>query len=292
MTRATQHIVITRFNVRFSSDPSVKSLGIDERWLEDRFLLFEKYCVSSINAQSNQEFSWVLLFDEDTPERFLDRAEGLISNRKGSRIFKGTSFPLSDLLSRLESIISDQCQWIITTRLDNDDALHRDFVENIQQAAKPDRPEVINFPRGIIVRGEKAYDRRDDSNAFISLSESRAGFQTVLSIRNHKYARESFHLRQLNFPSMWLQIVHDTNISNRVRGLRIPMKTAQADFPMLAEKGFAVRTNEQIGIALENLVLFPLRSFRDLAAVTVRRAGKMFGLEIQRRARAIKTPSP
>ena len=54
----------------------------DEAWLDDRFRLFETFCLPSVRGQTVQELSWLVFFDEATPQRFRERID---SYERGGR---------------------------------------------------------------------------------------------------------------------------------------------------------------------------------------------------------------
>ena len=102
-------------------------------WLEHRFLLFERYCLPSIKSQTCKDFEWIVLFDNETPEHYKDKIVGyqkecpqLVpvfvkqeSGRRFAQIFRNT------VVQRLNA------ERVITTYLDNDDALNVRFVVGI-----------------------------------------------------------------------------------------------------------------------------------------------------------------
>jgi hypothetical protein len=57
-----EHVLLTRFNVRYVEDPNAPSIGTDPDWLARRFELFERYCLPSVIAQSAQNFSWIIIY--------------------------------------------------------------------------------------------------------------------------------------------------------------------------------------------------------------------------------------
>ena len=62
---------------------------------------------------------------------------------------------------------------LITSRLDNDDAIARDFVEMVQNCFTKQEVEFINFTYGAQYSDGRMFARLDPSNAFISLIERR-----------------------------------------------------------------------------------------------------------------------
>lgn len=279
-----EHVLLTRFNVRYVEDPNAPSIGTDPDWLARRFELFERYCLPSVIAQSAQNFSWIIFFDAATPPEFAERARALSTRRARTYpIFCG-ALPIEKVRDTISGVFAAEPEWLLTSRLDNDDGLHADFMATLQRAQRFERAEVLNCPNGVILSGQNAYRRRDMSNAFIALSEPYAGFKTVFSILRHVYAKESYPVRQLEGPPMWLQVIHETNISNRIRGWRAPLAAITAGFPIPADPAPAARQESAAAILVENLTFAVVRFLRDSAIIVVRRVAKLFGLDLRRKA--------
>ena len=84
-------------------------------------------------------------------------------------------------------------------------------------------------------------------------------FQTVLCAPHNQIDR-FVPVRDIHAGASWLQIIHDTNVSNKLRGWRI----RQRDIP----KGFVGMRDEPIeesalAIALENMTLGVIWALRD-----------------------------
>jgi hypothetical protein len=278
------HVILTRFNVRFVEDPRVASIGLDPAWLTDRFALFERYCLPSVVAQSVQDFSWILFFDSATPRDFVARINALVRPHDNIHVFFSPELPISTVQEAVRSVVPGRPEWLLTTRLDNDDAIHVDFVSRLQAGQTFQRAEVLNFPCGVILSEGRAYRWRDQSNAFISLLEPFDGFTTVLSIHRHVYAHESYPVRQVADAPMWLQLVHGNNVSNRIRGFRYPVRRALGGFPASAAPEDAA--DRRFDIVLENMTMSPLRWVRNTATTGVRLAAKKFGFDLRRKAQA------
>lgn len=278
------HVILTRFNVRWDEAPTGPSIGTDPAWLGPRFELFERYCLPSILGQSRTDFSWIIFFDHETPPEFAERARALAKLRPGIFPTFCQSLPLSLVRETIENCLPDTPEWLLTTRLDNDDGLHRDFVATVQDGQGLRQAEVLNCPLGIVLNGDRAYRQRHTSNAFISLSEPFADARTIFSIQRHVYASESYPVRQLARSPMWLQVIHDSNVSNRVRGQRLPMAHAKPGFPALADRSGAAAQDAPLSILAENLTLSLARSLRDLAALSARRLAKLIGVDLRRKA--------
>jgi hypothetical protein len=260
-----RHIILTRFNIR-SGGRETKHRNQPD-WLPSRFDLYERYCLPSVAAQSSQDFIWLVYFDSGTPSEFKKRIEGHARRYPNLRvIYRGIDE--IDVKQDIRSMISEPSGWLLTTRLDNDDGLHRDFVATVQSQQNFVKPEALNFPVGIIFAENKTYLHRDESNPFLSLSEPYADFATIWSVRHTDVARV-FSIRQLPAEPMWLQVVHGDNVSNKVRGTRILRATALHGFEAISFEAGARFSEGALAITLENATVGVIRRARDVAiAVT------------------------
>lgn len=59
------HLFIDRFNLKNANWCITKNneAVLDEKWMEERMILFENYCLSSVVHQTNTNFKWLLFFD-------------------------------------------------------------------------------------------------------------------------------------------------------------------------------------------------------------------------------------
>src|SRR6187402_3364420 len=130
-----KHFIATRFNLKTSDWKKSKSgnLVLTNEWLEHRFNLFENYCFPSVRNQSNQNFTWCIFFDIDTPQNFKDRIVVLTANTTNVIPLFIDGMPALNVSFKnfiRENITNSDCH-IITTRIDNDDVIHEDFVDII-----------------------------------------------------------------------------------------------------------------------------------------------------------------
>jgi hypothetical protein len=152
---------------------------------------------------------------------------------------------------------------LVTSRLDNDDGLHRDYVKLLQDQVRVGTEEVLDFPWGIVYCNGVPYLSHQKSNAFIALSEPLQGVRTVTAGRHNEMSRR-YRVRSIGSGPAWLQVVHGSNVSNKIRGWRISRDWLPEGF----EFGGAVAPEDKsrFGILLENASLGIARHARDMAA--------------------------
>jgi len=184
-----QHFVITKFNLKISGDFTADKSGVATRsndWLDHRFDLFERYCLPSLVAQTNQDFTWLLFFDESTSENHRQRVEQAVQlcPQIQACYINGTDF----LTSIIESI-NDDTEILITTRIDNDDAFRDDALAVVRSYVQDLAADLcINFRYGFSFNGDEAEIFSQKYNPFSSLIELRKpeGFKTIHSASHGK----------------------------------------------------------------------------------------------------------
>jgi hypothetical protein len=218
-----RHVILTRFNVRIeqSAQPSTE-------WLEDRFSLFERFCLPSVQAQTCGNFVWVIFCDPDIPSRYHDRIREYARWEKLRPIYFRHQFEQGMVRAAVAELARGLTH-LITTRLDNDDAICRTFVESVQRRFLGQSFEFLNFTNGYVWSQGRVWSARHASNPFISLVESTADYSTVYC-GNHMELHEQGQVVQIAEPAGWLQVVHERNLSNRVWGTPRPDAELTAEF--------------------------------------------------------------
>jgi hypothetical protein len=228
------HVLMTRFNIRYGTFANTRALSPE--WLAGRMELFRKFTVPSVATQSRLPDAWLVFFDEETPEATRDQFRQLAAQLPLLRAeycgnLVSEEFASQLWVERVRGVMAPATEWLITTRLDNDDALHRRFIETVQSLARPGVREFLNPTCGLILENGKLYRDRHDSNPFITLSEPAADCRTVF-IDGHTRVASHWPVRQFALPDAWIQVVHGGNLVNRVRGVLIsPTKVSPDALP-------------------------------------------------------------
>ena len=162
------HVLLTRFNL--PTDGVEGLIRAREGWLRERVALFETYCAPSVYGQTCQNFRWIIYFDPDSP-RWLNDWISKYAPGRFSPIFR-SSVSSDDVVTDIRTLLGGGNSILVTSNIDNDDALALDFVERIQSAASSIERTALYITNGLIKNGTRIYLRRDARNAFCSVVES------------------------------------------------------------------------------------------------------------------------
>ena len=278
MQSEVQHFILTRFNLLlWNKDKEGVSVRSRE-WLDHRFDLFEKYCLPSIEAQSCKDFIWIVLFDSKTPDDYKIRIGKYQSDcpqlvpvyvepqngRYFADIFR------KEVLNRLSH------QRVITTYLDNDDALSIHFVEDLQKRAGL-------LSDGIFINYIDGYQYYTDHNYLMQIHYLRNHFMSVIEEGNpatlktiygfgsHYYIDKisGVRIEHIKNQPMWCEVIHDRNMGNDAYFLKAKMVKDKETL----SHDFAIKEKVESGICLYLFRFLP-RFFKTL----IRRVGyRLYG---------------
>ncbi len=210
------HLILTRFNTAVDFAPERQ--GLDPEWLNARLVLFERYCLPSVAAQSEASFRWLVFCDARSPEWFKER---LLSY--GELVLPVyIDGPATDQVIARSAAASGLISGshLITTRLDNDDALGKDHIRLVQSHFKRQDREFLVFPFGLQLYRGHLYNCYWESNPFLSLIERvlpGGTFTTVLCVE-HNRVRTAGTVHRIISGAEWLQVIHGSNLLNTLRG--------------------------------------------------------------------------
>lgn len=136
------HCIFTNFGV-----------GIfDDVWLLYRFGIFKNTVVPSILNQSEKDFEWHIFIDKMLPNIFKNEFASIFKCSPMVFIHEVESYSLiSNSIEEVVSKFNDSC--LITSRIDDDDCLHRDAFKYIRQTVLTAPPDseclVISLLNGL-----------------------------------------------------------------------------------------------------------------------------------------------
>ena len=275
------HVILTRFNLPSAGVESL--IRAREGWLRSRVELFERYCVPSVRAQTTSNFSWIIYFDPQSPQWLLDRIEQHRAAGTFVPIFR-EEVDRETLLADIRLVTGAAASELITTNLDNDDGLAVDFVQRLQETQPREARSALYLTRGLIRRGDSLYSRVDRNNAFCSVRES---WQNPVSCWAdwHNLLYKHMPVIEIAGAPGWLQVIHGTNVSNRVRGTLTSPAQFRDLFPGLIDD---VPSVSPAALRRDRIVDAPLRLARDGTRSVVKAVAKgLLGKEGFSRAKKV-----
>ena len=237
------HFILTRFNVplRFDLPPGRQAVraGLDPGWLARRFELFERVCLASVARQTERDFQWLVFLDEATPPAFRDRLAAQTATHPFLQPVYCGRFDEETVLPEIRRRETPG-RLRITTRLDNDDAIHPSLIARVRHLARRHAPRqdlrrgfFISFPIGCCEREGDFYLQRYRYNPFASYVSAPETDRTVLGA-DHRYVADVAPVVLDWTRPMWCQVIHDENVANRLRGVYWPGGARSAFGPPVA----------------------------------------------------------
>jgi len=218
-----QHYILTRFNLRATDWTTTKNKEkvLTEEWLKERFDLFENYCFSSVKNQSNQNFKWLVFFDINTPENYKLKVEEYRKSYDNFYPFFIDGMPnfLPEIIKNIRLL--DTEKFIITSRLDNDDCIHEDYINVVQSYFDSQNHLAIDLIDGYTLQTGKNIRlgfQKHLYNPFISLIEMKDDFKSVWFRSRHGSWKHEKNIIRVKDKRLWLGVIHAKNKVNQFEG--------------------------------------------------------------------------
>lgn len=221
------HFLITRFNVPVHNWDKDKSgvTTLSEAWMDHRMDLFRKYCVPTIAGQSEKNFKWIIYCDVNSSERDIENIhKSVLSVPEASiRFVSDFDHLLTDLKLLMQNVSTP---YVITSRVDNDDGLGRQYIYQVQKHFVGKDKTIINLEGGILydtenrILTEIKHGRR---NHYGSLVEEIFPPENLVTVVGYPHDRppESYPIVEVYQPYSWLKIIHSRNLSSRTNGIPV-----------------------------------------------------------------------
>lgn len=117
-----------------------------------RFASFENVTLPSILAQSDQDFTYVVITSQAMPEIYKARLAELCARSKAIRLVIADSPELTDVTTPILQDLSDRHEQVVQFRLDDDDAIAQRYVERVHDYSERMRgldAFALTFARGL-----------------------------------------------------------------------------------------------------------------------------------------------
>lgn len=220
------HVILTRFSVRMARD-----FEFTDEWLAYRWGFFRDGLIASLRRQTVTDFTWLVFFDPHSPDwlrELVDEASADLF----IPIWFDDSWTLGPIREAVEAVTSKP--YLITTRIDSDDAVSRYFVQDVQSHFDEQDGLYVNLMHGVqIDRSQQLFHAWFIENAFISYIERReegGELRTVFRCMAHEESSSYDPVLNIVGPPRWMQVIHGSNLANSVRGVRANPGPIAPDF--------------------------------------------------------------
>ncbi len=229
-----KHYLITRFNLRNKNWDVTKNNEalLTRDWMTHRLWLFENFCLPSVTNQSNKDFTWLIYFDITTDDDFKTQIHSLLEPHTFIKYFfvEGMEAYYPSIQEAIKDANTD---YIITSRIDNDDCIHKDYITTVQKQFNRQDFEAVDILKGYslqispdIMLGKKEHI----FNPFISLIEKNENPKTVWYSDHNMWKKES-RIIEVKHTRLWMSIIHERNKVNEFDGYdNVSWENVKQDF--------------------------------------------------------------
>lgn len=259
------HVILTRFNLPTGGLEGL--VRAREGWLRERMDLFERYCAPSVAAQRGVSVTWIVYLDPASPQWLLDRMAPYADSGLLHAILREV-VGVPELREDIASVVPEPGEVLLTTNLDNDDGLAVDFCARLAAVTTEHPRAALYVTHGLVLSDDGLFLLRDRHNAFCSVRESWAEPVTSWS-EYHNELHRVMPVVEVGGPPGWLQVVHGSNVSNRVRGRLVAPAAHRAAFAVPLD----VHEPGRLEVLADRALRAPARRVRDGSRAMTRRAG-------------------
>ncbi|GGF17097.1 glycosyltransferase [Flavobacterium limi] len=215
-----EHYLITRFNLKNPNWDVTKNNEelLTDEWMEDRMWLFENFCLPSVKAQSNKNFTWLLYLDTTTAEKYKTKITDLTSATENIKLFFING--MNEFYPEIQKATTSEKPYLITTRIDNDDVISKYFIDEVQKKFASQDFLAIDVIKGYSLQIKPIYilgKKEHVFNPFISLIEKNENPKTVWFNDHTQWKKES-RIIQVTDKRLWMSIIHEKNKVNEFDG--------------------------------------------------------------------------
>jgi len=223
--KKVKHIIVTRFALKWRfAETNLKNW---DRWLDDSIHLMESFCRPSLKNQTNQDFTLLSIVDNS-----VKNYGNMLENEVILKVptIKKNGYPKQQMINVINEYIAglEGFDSVILTRLDRDDALRNDYIDNVQGYLSDNVESYVDLRNSISYDYDKkeAHDLKKYSSSFVSPFVSvheainNGKIKCISLLVDHNEVSSYLKGRKVN-DLYAMQVVHQNNIGNKVRGVLI-----------------------------------------------------------------------
>jgi len=219
-------------------------------YMDYRLNIFRNITLKSFQEQTDKDFNIFLLHSENLPEKYKD----IFRKLEGDNPFlhniyiPDSEMEGKDYINAVEGTIEyiDFCNDMsINFRIDNDDALHSDYIKKLKEFLKPEfSGYIISFPNISIVQRNKAnnfleQERYSPSNSIgLAYVTPKNNYKTIMTLGDHGKVNKK-HPMVLPAGRGGIQTINGKNVMNSLYIEYVSSLDENALRAFLREKGYS-----------------------------------------------------
>ena len=208
------HIIACRYNHDLYTNNTYKIVDRDQ-WMEGRIIKFKKL-LTSLNNQTCLNFTFLIFIDKNTPEKIKQNLKDFISDS----LINVKWEILEDQFNIYLKNLKIDTEYLIASRIDNDDEYLPNFVDTIQKSFNNCEEVIdVNGMQYDTINNKKYTSGRITPNSpFISLIEKSNNIKSVYHC-SHSNMCKHFKCRFSNDNGYYyIQNIHNNNVMNKIIG--------------------------------------------------------------------------
>lgn len=216
----TLHLLISRVGI-YWNHPNLKISW--EEYIKDRIWLYNNLTKKSIKNQTNKNFILLSLYDKSLSNNIFDN---MLSNEKNlfiDRIENG-NYPWNPIINSIKQFVKNKNENfndIIVTRIDSDDLIHEQFVENVKSNLNNKYEFAdINNVYHLDNKNNRIYSSnkyKSIISPFVSIKEKYNNFKCIPYSITHDKISQIIKGKKYNNLS-GIQVIHNNNMINKING--------------------------------------------------------------------------
>ena len=244
----------TYYSERFKTLQETAAHLFSPARMELRFRLFERLCLQSMTGQGDGDFRLIVLAAEAMPKVYLERLHALLEPHENISLrLVGPGKHYAMLREAYQSVPVEGCSHRIMFRLDDDDAVDRDFIARSKRLVRglfhlheAPPPTIIAYNRGFYLRrsetGSEVFDavERAPLSAGVTLVAPLAHETNPYRYVHRKFAQHYNTYSDISVPG-FIRTIHGDNKSDpAVMGLSHKMGSPQVEAELQSHFGLGI----------------------------------------------------
>lgn len=210
-----EHLILCRYNCGLYSSNIYKVKNPND-WMDNRIVKFINL-LKSLKNQVCKNYKLYIFIDEKTPEYQIDILLNKINDFLEESKFEITT---GHPIKYIQDLDLDS-EYIITSRIDNDDEYTPNFIKSIQDCFNEEEEvlDVIGIQLDVINSKKYTSGRSIPNSPFVSLVEKNIKPIKTVFCKQHSHMPKFFKNRFVdNKEPLYIQNIHDNNIMNKIVG--------------------------------------------------------------------------